>query len=71
MKKTSSTQELENKFITRALMIENVLDSSEAIYVWQNCNSYRYNRIDKTRLILRVKCSMLWEMAAELNKLNK
>lgn len=71
MEKTARITELENKFATRAQMIENLLSSSEAIFIWQNCYGYRYNRILNTRLILRVKCTMLWEMAAELNKLNQ
>lgn len=71
MEKTARIKLHEKMYATRAQMIENLLDSSEAIYIWLNCNGYRYNRIVKTRLILRVKCTMLWEMAAELNKLNQ
>lgn len=71
MEKTARIKLHEKMYATRAQMIENLLDSSEAIYIWQNCYGYRYNRIVNTRLILRVKCTMLWEMAAELNKLNQ
>lgn len=71
MEKTARITELENKFATRAQMIENLLSSSEAIFIWQNCYSYNYMRLVNTRAILRTRCSMLWEMAAEMNKLNK
>lgn len=71
MEKTARIKLQEKRYATRALMIENVLDSFEAINIWLNCNSYRHKRIWNTRLILRVKCTMLWEMAAEMNKLNK
>lgn len=71
MEKTSSTQELENKFTARALMIEKVLGSAEARIIWENCFGYNYMRMMNTRAILFTRCSMLWEMAAEMNKLNK
>lgn len=71
MDKTARIKLHEKMYVTRAQKIENLLNSSEAIYIWKNCYGYRYNRILNTRLILRVKCTMLWEMAAELNKLNQ
>lgn len=71
MEKTARITELENKFATRAQMIEKVLGSSESRTIWLNCYGYNYSRIMNTRAILFTRCSMLWEMAAEMNKLNQ
>lgn len=71
MEKTARITELENKFATRALMIEKVLGSSEALTIMNNSVGFNFRRINNTRIILRVKCIMLWEMVAEMNKLNQ
>lgn len=71
MKKTATPQELEARYATRAQMIENLLSSTEAINIWQNCYSYNYMRIVNARACLRTRAMLLWELASDMNNLTQ